>query len=440
MKFNFPMAWSIGGVAMGLIEQKAGHLKTGELEYGLKMVKWGYDYLVNSYISESKIVMSIGAAFKFDFPYMGPPELYEVYVKQRPVWYMTPDPKNRSSETAGEVAACLAMGSIIFKNIDSEYSDKLLNYAKKYYAFGKLYEGSYQDGSGDGFAEIKQLYPSNTYFDEMAWGALWIYIADSNAVEYLEDARDWYDRYQTEVSNCGWAFSWEEKGPALHILLSKYDKDDASVNRKYHEAAQCYFNQWLPGELRTVPHTPRGLAYRAPWGSTRYAANTAYLAMLYAKYLNQEGLASTLDYQAKLVEYGKSQIDYLMGANGKSFIAGFGTLYPMYLLHKASYNSYIFFPQRGLSLTQVSKEFMDSKYPQIHTPYGAMVGGPIRVDGKPSDFFIDKRQQYQYVEPAMDYNACLTAALAFLSERNPITPISDDQLDLGKDFVPPILN
>ena len=54
-----------------------------------------------------------------------------------------------------------------------------------------------------------------------------------------------------------------------------------------------------------------------------------------------------------------------------------------------------------------------------HTIYGAMVGGP-----NSSDQFTDDRSQYQYTEPACDYNALLVGNLAKMYSLYGGTPLA----------------
>ena len=41
--------------------------------------------------------------------------------------------------------------------------------------------------------------------------------------------------------------------------------------------------------INDFTYTPRGLAYAAEWGSLRQTANTAFVGLVYAKYLKQTG-------------------------------------------------------------------------------------------------------------------------------------------------------
>jgi hypothetical protein len=424
-------------VGYGILEHKRGHIKSEQLDIAMKTVRWAYDYLIKCRLDENRTVLTIGQAFNHDFKYHGPPELYQNYVSSRTVWLIQKNKPFRSSETMGEIAAALAVGSIIFKESDPAYSAKLIAEAKEFFKFGSLYPGSYMEGAGksEGFTEMSQLYPSVSYKDELAWGAAWIYRSTGELL-YLQHARSYYMQYQIDMAHgCGQAFSWDEKGPGLHVLLSQIDPD-ASMKEYYDARASEYFNSYLPGQYRSVPHTPKGLAYIREWGSTRYAANTAYLALIYSKYLASRN-SGTLKFRTELYKYGQFQMDYILGKYGRSMMAGMGAVSPQYLLHKSSYNSILYFPRRNISLNDASNEFFGNLYPQIHIPYGAIIGGPIKVNGRPSDFFVDERNQYIYTEPGLDFAGASTAAIAALAEDYDVTPISDQDLDLGWNFIPP---
>ena len=72
-----------------------------------------------------------------------------------------------------------------------------------------------------------------------------------------------------------WAFSWDDKKAGVQLLLAALTK-----KATYQSAIQSSLDSWLPGG--SVTYTPKGLAWRAKWGSNRYAANTAFLALLAA--------------------------------------------------------------------------------------------------------------------------------------------------------------
>jgi hypothetical protein len=409
LKLNFPMAWSITSVAIGLLEHKQGHIKSNELSYGLETLREAYDYFMNCRLDSQRIVMSIGLS-KRDFTYFGPPESYSTAIKQRPVWVLTMNPKQRSSETCAEIAAALAVGSMVFRDIDPAYSSKLISESIEFYKFATKYPGGYNENkaTNEGFADIAKLYPSRSYLDELSWAAAWIYRANQQQL-YLDEARKYYRQYQNaNAQACGWAYSWDEKSPFLHILLGLIDPD--LTNQDYYDSkAREYFDQYLPGPKQTVPHTPKGMAYIAPWGSVRYAANTGYIALLYSKYLAARNVG-TSSYRTDLYTYGKSQIDYILGKTGTSMVVGIGSKGPLLIYHKSAAYSFLCYPQ--------SRTY--------HIAYGAVSGGPMQINGRPSDFHwnLGRVEGFvKYTEPGLDYSGALTAAISLLAQDSAVTPI-----------------
>jgi endoglucanase len=85
-----------------------------------------------------------------------------------------------------------------------------------------------------------EWYPShNGFHDELVLAAIWLYKA-TNDINYLNDAKA---RYHAHFNYGGYEYSWDEKVPALHVLLAQINPD----NSTYHTNAVNFFAQWLPG-------------------------------------------------------------------------------------------------------------------------------------------------------------------------------------------------
>ena len=91
--------------------------------------------------------------------------------------------------------------------------------------------------------------------------------------------------------------------------------------------------------------------------------------------------------------FAESQINYVLGATGRSFLIGFGTNPPQHPHHRTAESSWA----NDMSIPPYAR----------HTLYGAMVGGPDS-----SDSYTDTDQNYTQNEPACDYNAGLIASLS----------------------------
>ena len=50
---------------------------------------------------------------------------------------------------------------------------------------------------------------------------------------------------------------------------------EATGNAKYSNGIQAFINEWKPSG--SVQYTPGGLAWRAKWGSNRYAGKDEYI-------------------------------------------------------------------------------------------------------------------------------------------------------------------
>jgi hypothetical protein len=194
------------------------------------------------------------------------------------------------TDLAAETAAAMAAGSLAFRTKNPLYSKTLLKHAKELYDFAEnnrgLYSSSIQNAAG--------FYNSQSYKDELTWGALWLYKA-TNDTKYLQKAEGYF--VQFTLSQPGWGFSWDEKTGGLQLLLYQLTKKET-----YKKAIRATLDLWLPGN--GFKYTPKGLAWRLRWGPNRYAANTAFLALSAA----ESGL-NTGEYR----KFARKQIHYMLG-------------------------------------------------------------------------------------------------------------------------------
>ncbi len=265
-----------------------------------------------------------------------------------------------ASEITGEAAAALAATHIALKSHDPAFAENLLKHSRELYEFAKNFPGTFMTSQTFGFVRTKAWYPSMSYKDELAWAALWLYRATGEQ-KYMNDVRDYYKN-----PVIGWSFDWDGKDAGIHVLMTKLTGDTQAKN-----LAKQFFDQYLPGPARTVPHTPKGLGFRFYWGSLRYAGNTAFISLLHARTLERENPS----YAQSLREYGASQINYMLGDSGRSSIVGFGSNYPLSPYHKSSYNTIHDFPTRYSSIDQSRSDFLNSPVRNREILYGAVVGG-----------------------------------------------------------------
>lgn len=372
VKFNFPMAAATTNLLWGLVKWTDGYQSSGQLDMMYDMIKWPLQYFLKCWLPDtSTYYVQVGDG-KLDFAYWG---RAEDMTMARPAFKVTQN--NPGSDVAGNTAAAFAAGSIAFKTKDSAFSTKLLTAAKSLYKFAKDYKGIYSQS----VPEANLYYSSTGYRDELCLGAAWLYKA-TNDSQYLTDAKSFYD------PATAWAESWDEKKVSCQLLLFELTKE-----AKYKNNVEAFMQSWMPGG--SVPYTPCGLAFRIKWGSLRYAANTAFVALMAA----DNGINSDA-----YKKWALSQMNYILGDNNLhiSYEIGFGSKYPQHPHHRGSSC-----PDAPNTCTV---QHQHSSSPNPNVLKGALVGGPGQ-----NDDYVDNRNDYVKNEVAVDYNAGFQSALAGLA-------------------------
>ncbi|XP_053379200.1 endoglucanase F-like isoform X2 [Mercenaria mercenaria] len=368
IKFNFPMAFSVTSLAWGLLEFKDAYYDAGELDHMYDSIKWPLDYLMKCHVSPNVYYVQVGEAGK-DHSFWGRPEDMTM---DRPAYKI--DESHPGSDIAAETAAAFAASYMVFKSKNATYAAELLRHAKELYAFAEAHPGKYSDSvnAAAGF------YRSFDETDEMCWGGAWMYLATKDP-HYLQVAESFY------TPGAAWGQSWDEKNSGCMVLLYKVTHKDI-----YLQDIEATFTDWMPGG--SIPYTPKGLAFRSQWGSNRYAANMALIAIM----ASMQGVHPEV-YR----KWAESQIDYILGDTGRSFVVGFGTNPPEQPHHRGS--------SCPMKPAPCASFQMNLDAPNPHVLYGAVVGGP----GK-NDDYTDKRTDYVTNEVACDYNAGFQSAVAGL--------------------------
>jgi len=383
VKFGFPMAYSTTVLAWGAIEYQSAYQKSGQLPYLLANLRWACDYFMKCHTAPNVLYGQVGAAGP-DHAWWGPCEVMQM---ARPSFKI--DAAHPGSDLAGETAAALAACSIVFASSDPTYSATLLTHAKQLYTFADTYRGKYSDAITD----AQSFYNSwSGYNDELVWGAIWLYKATSDST-YLNKAVAYYpnlgyESQSTTVHSYHWTLSWDDKSYGCYILMAKL-----TGQASYMTDAERWLDWWTTTGYQGshIPYTPGGLAYLDTWGSLRYATTTAFAALVYGDWLTDPVK------KQRYHDFALSQVNYALGSNPKnmSYEVGFGSTYPQHPHHRTSHGSWA--------------DSLDTPAYQRHTLYGALVGGPASDDS-----YMDSRSQYNQSEPACDYNAGFSGALARL--------------------------
>ena len=392
VKFGFPMAFSTTMLAWGVVEYPSAYQNSGQMAAIKDNIKWAADYFVRAHTAPNELIGQVGNG-SADHGWWGPAEVMQM---ERPTYKITATCPG--SDLAGETAAALAASYMVLG--DSTY----LTHAEQLYNFADTYRGKYTDC----ITNAKNFYNSYSgYWDELVWGAIWLYRATGD-VAYLNKAESYYANLSNEtrqsVKEYKWAHAWDDKAYGSYVLLAKL-----TGNSQYHCDAQRWLNWWTVGgtdcgaDGSRITYTPGGLAWLDQWGPLRYAADTAFVALVYA-----DSLGPTNPLYARYHDFAKQQINYTLGANPRnsSYVIGFGVNPPKNPHHRTAHGAWY--------------DDINAPVNSVHTLFGALVGGPTNQDA-----YTDDRTDYVKNEVATDYNAGFVGAVARLYQEFGGAPLSD---------------
>src|SRR5690606_7753440 len=168
------------------------------------------------------------------------------------------------------------------------------------------------------------LYTSNSSTDDLAWAAIWLYLADPNSnVHYLDQVtsgeRPWLSfGSQSNLMRPGtspqeWIPAWAESSP------HSWDAVRAGVVVKLAQLTELrsdpMASEWKAIARETAlgfvngPATPDGFYVYMGWGSARYNAAAQFTTLLFTKYFPNDSA------NPELVSWAERQIDYVLGDN-----------------------------------------------------------------------------------------------------------------------------
>ncbi|XP_006824236.1 endoglucanase A-like [Saccoglossus kowalevskii] len=360
LKSTFSTAYAVSTLTWGFLAFPDGYREAGEYDRFLDSIKWPLDWLLKAHtIPGEELYVQVGLP-SADHRYWGRPEEMTM---DRPAYKI--DAENPGSDVAGQTAAAMAAGYLAFRDSDPDYADTLLNNSRLLYTFASTYRGRYSD------VLDTVIYTSGAYGDELAWAAVWLHLATGEQ-SYLDDAMEFYEEFEL----------W--KNPR-HLLLLYNITNDGQYSSKFKKC----MNMWLPGG--GINRVFNGqLAVYLDWGSLRYTSTMAFLALVAADI----GIRPTA-YR----DFAISQINFMLGDGGRSYVVGFGENPPQRVHHRAA--SCPDMP------TSCRWNYFGSSEPNPQILYGALAGGPNKAG-----VYQDSRSSYETNEVAIDYNAGFQSAIA----------------------------
>lgn len=455
VKFGLPGSYSASTVGWGYYEFRDSYIETGLQEHVEDELRWINDYFLKAtFLDENDKVVAycyqVGEGNN-DHNYWCAPELQvdgtfvasSSCAVKRPAYFATTE--TPASDQCAGASASLAINYLNFKDTDPEYAEECFKYALALYDFAVETHADLGDksltvtslGYDGGF------YTSSYDYDELAWAAVWLYYCTEN-YDYIDDIisvdetvtgemgahpyTGYMRRIISDTGNCWqniWVHCWDtiwggvfaKLAPITNISRDWYifrwnleywsgmtPADAAEAEFDVPVTAHKYFGQddviWntkiTAKEIADLPETdgawlaktPAGFAMLNDYGSARYNTAAGMCAMVYAKETGDMTFA----------EWAKGQMEYILGDN------------PMGYAYEVGYeNSYATFPHHRAAHCSPTQAMDNPETYQVHTLYGALVGGP---DAK--DYHHDETKDYIYNEVTDDYNAAFTGALAGL--------------------------
>ncbi|HEX9771328.1 MAG TPA: glycoside hydrolase family 9 protein, partial [Kiloniellales bacterium] len=362
VKFGFPMAASATMLAWGVVDYREAYAQSGQLPHVENNLRFVADYFVKAHATPTTLWGQVGNGGA-DHAWWGPAEVMPM---ARPSYAITG--ACPGTDLAGETAAALAAISMVFEDSDPGYAQQLLAEATELYDFA--YAGgnaSQRRRYSECITDAAGYYNSWSGFnDELVWSALWMYRATGNTL-YLNRAVAGYADLSTEpqqsIKSYRWTHAWDDKAYGSYVLLSIL-----TGNTTYRADAERWLDFWTTGfQGNRITYTPGGLAWLDQWGVNRYAANTAFIALVYSDYLSVVNPSSPrVD---TYYDFAVDQIEYMLGANpqNRSYMIGFGNNPPVNPHHRTAHGSW--------------SDNIQNPTTSRHRLIGALVGGPNQSDG-----------------------------------------------------------
>ncbi|KAK9904260.1 hypothetical protein WJX75_007984 [Coccomyxa subellipsoidea] len=438
LKMTIPTAFSMTMLAWGMLEFPHGYAKANTTNDALDTLKWGTDYLLRTLAKQTKagqkypeynIAYQVGN-YSVDRGRWDRPENMK---DKRPVYYVPT--KNGTSDLGGQIVAALASTAMVFQDVDSKYSNKLMKESLDLYAAISRKKGMWSDqflyacAPPDPTATLtnpikpscKQpdvafrgsmvyWYNSTSWRDDMAWAAAWMFRASGDP-NYLSDAYGFYRTHKDLEGDLDirYLIDWDNMIYPTTIMLAML-----TDNPQFHSEAQAYLQKWLCSSGDTISYTPLGRAYNRFNPALGQTMNAALVSVIYGQSIQPPAIApkpfETVKYNdglksQKYICWTRKQMRYVLGDHGVSYVTGL--------------NAKMGSPQRvydrGASCPSPPQNCSAITALYNPTPNPHVLTGALVMDPRTWDFFDDNRSSND-TWVSVDNNVGLTGALAGLNQ------------------------
>ncbi|EPS61761.1 hypothetical protein M569_13033, partial [Genlisea aurea] len=417
VKYGLPLAFTVTTLSWAAIAYSSQIQAAGESKNLRDSILWGADYLLKASSRHEALYVQVGDPVKDHECWIRPENM------KTPRTLLKIDGQNPGTEIAAETSAALAAASIVFQQVDRNYSHQLLNRAKNLFEFAKKFKGTY-DGecpfycSSSGYnaslfsSFLLLLLQITINYDELLWAATWLYKA-TQRMDYLDYIQD--EAISASVSE----FSWDLKYAGSQVLLSDlFFKGVSKELEIFKQQADSFVCSILPDS----PHhqvylTPGGLIHMRDGANTQYVTSAAFLFSAYSDILaahNKEAIicGDKRYTPSQLMDFAKRQMDYILGNNpkGMSYMVGFGEKWPKQAHHRgSSVPKLAANAEVNCAMSFVYWYNTNGDNPNELT--GAIVGGPDK-----NDAFEDRRTSSAMTEPTTYINSLAVGVLAKLAK------------------------
>ncbi|XP_070549345.1 endoglucanase 4-like [Ptychodera flava] len=369
IKVTFKHTASVWKLALAFLEFGDAYKVAGQADYLYDTLIWGNNYTMKLHTKPNEFYVHV-ADPKLDHSYWGRPEDMTM---DRPAY-----PSNEThpaTEVAGNGVASLAASYLVFKDVNKPYADELLRHARELFNFADKFRGTCQEN-------IPELeFKGGAYEDELTNAALWMYLA-TNETSYLDAAKEFYDGIKRKKTDA--LFTRNRLTIALQLMMYLTTKDE-----KYLKPFVDGLARWGPSKCM---YTRKGLAMYTWNRPMKRAADISFIALIAAKH----GIQSEDNFN-----FARSQIHYILGDGGRSYLTGFGRYPPLRPHHRGASCPDLPAPCGG-------KE-RNTANPSPQTLYGGLVGGPDE-----RECYFDHRRNYEQNEAGINVVA-FQGAVAGLS-------------------------
>lgn len=360
IKSSYTIATATAFMAWSFFEFGKSLSKTGDTyRHGLDTIQWGAEYLVKAHVEPDKFVGQVGN-YTLDHAWWGRPE--DMADLSRPSFAVEPS-KPGGADLLASAAAALAASAVAMSRTNKQFAGLAMSEAIQLYNLAKRFPGTYITA-----IPTEGRYWSDSYYDDMAWAACWLYRA-GGAVEYLKDCESYYSMHfklEPQAAN-GNYFAQDHLIYGVDLMLAIITRKAQYVNR-----IERYLDGWMTGSR--IFYTKKGLAYmqmNATYSATggsplQYTANTAMMALVWGKYRRGGGANHNC--------WARKQIAYMLGDKGKSYVVGFGDITPQKVPHRAASC-----PEPSEAICTWQTGYLNTGI-NPHVLFGALVGGPDKMD------------------------------------------------------------